>query len=333
MFKIDHIIRKIDDPRIKALNSGRIDEADLMKLVKPEDPFYFGQGELKYLSEAEEKANLTRFIQDTKNIIKQTGRIDANYIYEKIEFFGKAFPEIMDMYPAIKEAIEKEQCVSCAMRSHTIKLLTKIFEVNKDPRDLTSLDPIKEEFTKKFPFGYKKLALETLDPQDTDIEIPTFFKKTRLPILDAEPVETEAIKAVEIPVSTIKTTDRKEVVELLLAISNAAHSEYHLIESMSYNTDKNLIPLIAVSTDLRKTRVSLMEKLAVENKNVASLWCLFKHILLLQFHLYELYQKNHDAYYLEQSKKITLMIDDLLSMEGIEDFRDCPRCEKDKNNE
>ena len=104
MFKIDHIIRKIDDPRIKALNSGRIDEADLMKLVKPEDPFYFGQGELKYLSEAEEKANLTRFIQDTKNIIKQTGRIDANYIYEKIEFFGKAFPEIMDMYPAIKEA-------------------------------------------------------------------------------------------------------------------------------------------------------------------------------------------------------------------------------------
>jgi hypothetical protein len=55
----------------------------------------------------------------------------------------------------------------------------------------------------------------------------------------------------------MKKLDRKEIVELVQAISNCAHCEYHLVESISINNEISPIELQAKVLEFREMRVSL----------------------------------------------------------------------------
>ena len=70
----------------------------------------------------------------------------------------------------------------------------------------------------------------------------------------------------------MKNTDRNDIMELIYAISNVAHAEYHLIESLIVN--KDIIPenLSENVLKLRKLRVELMTVLQELRPNIGGLW-------------------------------------------------------------
>ena len=120
--------------------------------------------------------------------------------------------------------------------------------------------------------------------------------------------------------------DRDKVEELLYAIQNAAHVEYHLLEVHEKNFDKG--DLCEFIDKARETRRVLMDEL-MTIYDAGAVWCAIKHGLLLHFHLLELYEKNYEKVYIEQAQNVYLMINDLLKAE-YKDYSNCPRCEGDK---
>ena len=123
--------------------------------------------------------------------------------------------------------------------------------------------------------------------------------------------------------------DRDKMEELLYAIQNAAHTEYHLLEVHEKNHTKgDLTPFIERA---RETRRVLMNELMgmFECNGVGAIWCVIKHALLTHFHLLELYQKDFEQVYIEQAQEVYLMINDLLKHE-YENYSNRARCDGDK---
>lgn len=125
-------------------------------------------------------------------------------------------------------------------------------------------------------------------------------------------------------------TDRNDITELIYAISNIAHAEYHLIELLMIN--KDIIPkdLPKAVAEMRSIRVNLMNILQELRSNVGPLWCPLKHLFLTEMHLFELYEKENNYKYIKEAQRIHLLIDDLLGIEGLDEFKSCPRCSSDK---
>lgn len=123
--------------------------------------------------------------------------------------------------------------------------------------------------------------------------------------------------------------DRDKMEELLYAIQNAAHTEYHLLEVHEKNYKKG--DLTGFITQARETRRVLMDELLkmFDCNGVGAIWCVLKHALLLHFHLLELYEKDYEEVYIEEAQKVYLMINDLLKTE-YKDYSNCARCEGDK---
>lgn len=122
--------------------------------------------------------------------------------------------------------------------------------------------------------------------------------------------------------------DRGIIEELLFAIMNVSHAEYHLIELAEYNIDKGGASLSGEITRMRNNRVALMNRLSEHFPNVNPAWCTVKHLLLSHFHLMELYEKSLDKFYLELAKDIYLELDELLVSDKYKDFTKCSRCEE-----
>jgi hypothetical protein len=125
-------------------------------------------------------------------------------------------------------------------------------------------------------------------------------------------------------------TDRNSIIELIYAIQNMAHSEYHTVELMMLNKDDISEELKNAAEQMRSIRVELMQLLQQQFPNVGSLWCTFKHLFLTEMHLFELYEKDFDYKYIEEAQRVHLLIDDLLGIEGLENYKNCPRCDDDQ---
>ena len=123
--------------------------------------------------------------------------------------------------------------------------------------------------------------------------------------------------------------DRDKMEELLYAIQNAAHTEYHLLEVHEKNHTKG--DLTGFISKARETRRVLMDELLnmFEENGVGAIWCVIKHACLLHFHLLELYEKDYEPVYIEQAQSVYLMINDLLKTK-YEDYSNCARCDGDK---
>jgi len=134
------------------------------------------------------------------------------------------------------------------------------------------------------------------------------------------------------------TTDRNEITSQIYTIANIAHSEYHLVEILVNNIDNMDCDKEAKITDqikkLRKMRSVIMKEIAKERPAMNGLWCVMKHLIITELHMWELYEKfigqGISEDYLERAKVIHLMIDDLLSEDTYGNLEDCPRCEDDK---
>lgn len=125
--------------------------------------------------------------------------------------------------------------------------------------------------------------------------------------------------------------DRDKMEELLYAIQNAAHTEYHLLEVHEKNyKNGDLKPFIERA---RETRRVLMKELMImfDKNGVGAIWCVIKHALLTHFHLLELYQKDFENIYIEQAQEVYLMINDLLKHK-FEKYSNCARCDGDKQD-
>ena len=124
--------------------------------------------------------------------------------------------------------------------------------------------------------------------------------------------------------------DRNHISELLFAIMNIAHAEYHMVDQLMINVGVNDIESFKKKlVDVRLIRIRLMKKLQDEFPAVKGVWCTFKHLLLTEFHLFEIYEKTLDDHYLEESRRIHMMIDDLLVTEELASYIECPRCDED----
>ena len=124
-------------------------------------------------------------------------------------------------------------------------------------------------------------------------------------------------------------TDRNDVTELIYAIANMSHAEYHMIESLMINQDIIDNDIQQKVLEIRNIRSSLMSKLNELRPQVNGIWCTLKHLLLTEFHLFELYERNLDKDYMTQAYNVHMTIDELLSIEGLENLKDCSRCDED----
>ena len=124
--------------------------------------------------------------------------------------------------------------------------------------------------------------------------------------------------------------DRDKMEELLYAIQNAAHTEYHLLEVHEKNFTKG--DLSEFIDRARETRRVLMDELVkmFDCNGVGAIWCVIKHALLLHFHLLELYEKDYEKVYIEEAQKTYLLVNDLLKT-TYKDYSNCARCDGDKN--
>lgn len=136
-----------------------------------------------------------------------------------------------------------------------------------------------------------------------------------------------------------KTTDRNEVTSLLYTIANVAHSEYHLLESIVINhnnqdvSTESLSSLMESLDALRRMRSKLMKKLAEKKQAANGIWCTLKHLVLSEYHLWELYEKDHDKMYLDHALAVRVMLDLLLSNDDLGNLASCPRCQDDKQTQ
>ena len=125
--------------------------------------------------------------------------------------------------------------------------------------------------------------------------------------------------------------DRDKMEELLYAIQNAAHTEYHLLEVHEKNFTKgDLSKFIDEARNIRRDLMNQLLKM-FEHNNVGAVWCVIKHALLTHFHLLELYEKDYEVEYIELAQRTYLMINDLLKTE-YPNYSNCARCEGDKED-
>lgn len=126
--------------------------------------------------------------------------------------------------------------------------------------------------------------------------------------------------------------DRDKMEELLYAIQNAAHTEYHLLEVHEKNYTKgDLSKFIEEARDIRRVLMDQLLKM-FEHNGVGAIWCVIKHALLLHFHLLEMYEKDYESVYIEQAQRTYLMINDLLKTE-YKNYSNCARCEGDQKSD
>lgn len=128
--------------------------------------------------------------------------------------------------------------------------------------------------------------------------------------------------------------DRSIVLEELLLISNLAHSEIHLYELLERTNKKEVISFLnKILEQVKNLRIKSMK--ISDIKNIEIIWCSLKHLLLSYIHCIEIYEKNKNPKYLEISKTIMMIIDDLISKENLineKNILKCPRCiEKNKS--
>ena len=127
-----------------------------------------------------------------------------------------------------------------------------------------------------------------------------------------------------------KNGDRQKVDELLFAIMNSAHAEYHYIELLiNNNEDANTKFHQNMVTILRDQRRTLMEKLAKLYPVSNQLWCVIKHLLLTYFHLMECYEGDHCGCYLRSARSVMDTIKVLLHSQTEHDaLIPCERCDE-----
>ena len=121
--------------------------------------------------------------------------------------------------------------------------------------------------------------------------------------------------------------DRDKMEELLYAIQNASHTEYHLLEIHEKNYSKG--DLSKFIDEARNIRRDLMNELLKFYPQSGAIWCVIKHSLLTHFHLLELYEKDYEQIYIELAQKTYLLINDLLKTE-YPNYSNCARCDGDK---
>ena len=130
----------------------------------------------------------------------------------------------------------------------------------------------------------------------------------------------------------MEKVDRSLREELLLAIANAAHAEYHFTELVQSNADKQCPCHYREYMDtLRKIRIELMNKLAKEFPNVLPLWCTIKHLLLAYFHTLEVLERKPSGAVAKAGNNILELVHELLDINGaFDDFEACIRCNETK---
>jgi hypothetical protein len=125
--------------------------------------------------------------------------------------------------------------------------------------------------------------------------------------------------------------DRDKMEELLYAIQNAAHTEYHLLEVHEKNYTKgDLSKFIDEARNIRRDLMNELLKM-FEHNGVGAIWCVIKHSLLTHFHLLELYEKDYEVVYIELAQRTYLLINDLLKTE-YPNYSNCARCDGDKED-
>lgn len=131
-------------------------------------------------------------------------------------------------------------------------------------------------------------------------------------------------------------TDRNEIMELIFAIMNLAHAEYHICETIqaNINTENKVINYLSeYLNSIRTTRTILMQLLSKKRIAVKGLWCTFKHIFLALFSLYELMEKDKcNPIILKQASALNLLLDDMLSHNEFGNLKECARCEDESSN-
>lgn len=122
--------------------------------------------------------------------------------------------------------------------------------------------------------------------------------------------------------------NRDEDEELLYAIQNMAHAEYHLLELYEKNLSKGFI-LEEEITTIKSIRRALMARLEELYGGTSTVWCTVKHLLLSHFHLLELFEHGYIKSYMIMANDVYTTIFSLIKKDYT-GFTNCGRCDSDK---
>lgn len=330
--QIDPIIFELDDPRIDLLKKGDAEDLIFLKLIRENDPFEMINGTtLHYITQEEIDTDIKNFLAKKKSLFEQTGLVDPQTFLKYKDVIISVFPELNEDFQNAKNIIEKPSCPSCELNRALIPAIVKMFALPMENRDLDKLKILGEVAIKKF-MGETDLI------DEKKIVIAPGLIKNKIPFKKQKTEKTIQKEVTTTTVSTIvkeKTTDRKQIIEILLTAANIELAAEHAAEIVAINSDKMTQAEAIIIGDsckrLRETRRDLLLKAQELVPQIKGWWCVAKHLPSAEIQFYELYTQTGDMFYATTAKKIKLVLDDLLNIDSSINFTNCPRCEEDKN--
>ena len=173
MFEIDPIIFELDDERVQGLQTGAIDKASFMKLIKHDDPWEFRDGKLTFVTKEEQQKRFDNYTEQYKAGLKKTGGLHPNIVYDNAAKFVQVYPELKENVESAENAIKKENCQGCARNKYLMPVMEKLFTLPNTNRDFSIL----EEPLNKLPFAIKRLKGEEYDVSKELPNVQGFMKR------------------------------------------------------------------------------------------------------------------------------------------------------------
>lgn len=183
IFEIDNDVLRLNDPRVDALRKGFIHESDIIRMIKPEDPFQMMNGRLRYITKEEREQQLRHFVTNHQKMLMTTGGMNFILLRDHKAAFLKVYPEVETMYKDIEAEIEKEQCKDCALPAKYQRIFNFITSLPKD-RSLEDVEPIMP------PLAVKVLKGQEITKEDLDkhTNAPIFITKVDIPFIDEKDI-------------------------------------------------------------------------------------------------------------------------------------------------
>ncbi len=186
LFEIEEDILKLDDKRIDAFRKAYIDETDLMRMIRSDDPFEMVDGRLKFFTKIERQRMLDEYLKSQKKHLRTFGGMDPGDLRKIRDLILHVFPEAEDVFNEVEEEIKRDQCPDCILPFKYEKVANFLLSIPKG-RDVSALEGHIPSLTLRLLKG------DTLADGELEgvIVVPSYVRKIDIPFLDESKIVIE----------------------------------------------------------------------------------------------------------------------------------------------
>jgi hypothetical protein len=180
LYEIPPELYNFDDIRIDRLKADAITHEEFMRLIRPDDPFFLHDGKITIITKEDERKNKELYIASMLTFLKDGGGIGGAFIYQNRDVFINVYPELKADIDAFTEQLKLEPCEGCALNGKSAHLVTKLFSLPAEGRDLSKIETLLTGPYVKY--SMMKLRGEKYELKAEDIEMPVGMTRRVLPL-------------------------------------------------------------------------------------------------------------------------------------------------------